>query len=189
MVPDTFKGLVEIIYSDFVRINPHVPYHYNLKMILHLFKWGWNVWTFWFRCAQYPSWWQPLAKRRYKKLSLRFLIEIPLKTEVGYGLYLGHPRCIAVNAGTVIGNNVNLSQYLNIGTNHNTPAVIGDCVYIGPMCCLVENVKIGNNATVGAGAVVVKDVEENATVAGVPAHVLNYNNPGRFIQNKWSPQS
>lgn len=74
---------------------------------------------------------------------------------------------------------------MNIGTNYKTPAIIGDNVYIGPNAALVEDVKIGSNSTIGAGAVVTKDVPENATVAGVPAKVLNYNNPGRFVNRRW----
>ena len=93
--------------------------------------------------------------------------------------------CMVVNGGTVIGNNVNLSQFLNIGTNHETPAIIGDNVYVGPHVSIIEDVKIGCNSSIGAGAVVTKDVPENATVAGVPAKVLNYNNPGRYILRPW----
>jgi serine O-acetyltransferase len=92
---------------------------------------------------------------------------------------------MVVNPGTIIGNNVNLSQFLNIGTNHDTPAIIGDYVYIGPHVCIVEDVKIDNGSTIGAGAVVTKDIPENATAAGVPAKVLNYNDPERYIINKW----
>lgn len=186
MTANSFKGLVEIIYSDFRRVNPHVEYKYDIKMIFRLIKWGRRRWIFWFRCAQFKSWWQPFAKKKYRSVSGKLLIDIPLKTEIGYGLYIGHPRCIVINEGTKIGNNVNLSQFLSIGTNNNTPATIGDCVYIGPMCCIVEDVNIGNNATIGAGAVVVKDVPDNATVAGVPAQILHFDNPGRFIKNKFA---
>ena len=113
------------------------------------------------------------------------MIYPPPTTKIGYGFYIGHGICIVVNGGTIIGNNVNLSQFLNIGTNQSTPAIIGDYVYIGPHVCIVENVKIGNNASIGAGAVVTKDIPENSTAAGVPAKVLNYNNPGRFINRRY----
>ena len=125
----------------------------------------------------------PLALLMHKHLTAKYGIQIPRNTKIGYGLYIGHGVGIVINGGTVIGNNVNISQFLSIGTNKCTPAVIGDNVYIGPNVCIVEDVHIGNNATVGAGAVVVKDVPENATVAGVPAKVISYNNPGRFIKN------
>lgn len=44
----------------------------------------------------------------------------------------------------------------------------------------MENVHIGNNTTIAAGAVVVKDVPEGATVGGVPAKVLNYNDNSKL---------
>ena len=93
---------------------------------------------------------------------------------------------MVINVHTVIGNNVNLSQFLNIGSNKRTAATIGDNVWIGPGVCIVEGVHIGNNATIGAGAVVTKDVPEGATVAGVPAKVISYK-PHDFIGNKYTP--
>lgn len=42
------------------------------------------------------------------------------------------------------------------------------------------------NATIGAGAVVTKDVKENAVVAGNPAHEICAKvEPGRYIGNRW----
>jgi serine O-acetyltransferase len=46
-------------------------------------------------------------------------------------------------------------------------------------------VQIGNDVTIGAGSVVTRDIPPQATVAGVPAKVLNFNNAGRFVQNRW----
>lgn len=63
--------------------------------------------------------------------------------------------------------------------------MIGDNVYIGPSSCIVEDVAIGNNVTIGAGSIVTKNIPDNATAAGNYAKVLNFNNPGRYIQNPW----
>ena len=45
---------------------------------------------------------------------------------------------------------------------------------IGSGCTILANVTIGENAIVGAGSVVTKDVPANAIVAGNPAKVLRY---------------
>jgi acetyltransferase-like isoleucine patch superfamily enzyme len=45
---------------------------------------------------------------------------------------------------------------------------------IGSGCTILSNVSIGENAIVGAGSVVTKDVPANAIVAGNPAKILRY---------------
>lgn len=107
-------------------------------------------------------------------------------TEVGYGLYIGHGGPIVIHPTTVIGDNVNLGQFTTIGSNKGKAANIGSNVYIGPNCCIVEDVSIGNNVTIGAGSVVTKDIPENATAVGNYAKVINYENPGQYIVNKWN---
>lgn len=82
------------------------------------------------------------------------LIQIARTTQIGYGLYISHGGPVVINPSTIIGNNCNLSQFVTIGSNEGKAAIIGDNVYIGPSCCIVEDVVIGNNVTIGAGSVV-----------------------------------
>ncbi len=49
------------------------------------------------------------------------------------------------------------------------PIRIGKCVWIGANVTIVPGITIGDNAIIGAGAVVTKDVPENTIYAGVPA--------------------
>ena len=121
----------------------------------------------------------------YKTNRTRRIIQLPHNTKVGYGLYIGHGGPIIINPTTVIGNNVNLSQFTTIGSNKGKAATIGDNTYIGPSVCIIEDVKIGENVTIGAGSVVTKDIPDNATAVGNYAKVINYNNPGKYIHNKW----
>ena len=112
-------------------------------------------------------------------------IQISPSTKVGYGLYIGHGGPIIVSPSATIGNNVNLSQFTTIGSNHGHAAIIGDNTYIGPNCCIVEDVVIGNNVTIGAGSVVTKSIPDNATAVGNYAKVINYDNPGRYVNYRW----
>lgn len=52
------------------------------------------------------------------------------------------------------------------------PITIGNDVWIGGNCTIVDGVTIGNNVIVAGGAVVTKDVPDNCVVAGVPAKVV-----------------
>ena len=184
-IPESYKDCITLIKSD--RYRTTGKKEKGIMVVLyHLMPFTHSV-LFWFRMCQHRGWLWPLCRVMHIRACRRSKVYLPLSVKAGYGLYMGHCMCMVVAEGTVIGNNVNLSQFVNIGTNNETPAVIGDNVYIGPHASLVEDVHIGNCATIGAGAVVTRDVPENATVVGVPARVLHYNEPGRFIKSKVLP--
>lgn len=183
-IPENYKDCVYLIKSDRYRL--HGRNESIISILMKIMKPFNSSLLFWLRLCQYRGWLWPVCRIMYAFASRRFQVEIPVSTKIGYGLYLGHNIYMVINGGTIIGNNVNLSQFLNIGTNHNAPAIIGDNVYVGPHVSIIEDVRIGSNFSIGAGAVVTRDVPENATVAGVPAKVLNYNNPGRYICNCWT---
>ena len=56
----------------------------------------------------------------------------------------------------------------------NRPVVVGDNCYFGLDCKILGPVRIGNNVTIGAGAVVTKDIPDNAVVGGIPAKILKF---------------
>jgi acetyltransferase-like isoleucine patch superfamily enzyme len=87
---------------------------------------------------------------------------------------------ITIGDGTLIGHNAVLAT-LNHGlmpndrsTLYPAPIVIGKNVWIGASVTITPGVTIGDNAVIAAGAVVTKDVPENAVAGGVPAKIIKY---------------
>ena len=177
------KIAYKYILSDYFRYKGKKD---NILMVVCFIFSNHNFrYSFWYRLASRKNIFTPIARIIRALIASRYGILISRKTKIGYGLYIGHGFGVIVNSSTIIGNNCNLSQFVTIGANDGKAATIGDNVYIGPSVCLVEDVTIGNNVSIGAGAVVTKDIPDNATAAGVPAHVLNYDQPARYINNRW----
>lgn len=127
----------------------------------------------WFRLCQIKDFLFPLKKRVYKWAARKRLISFPYNTKVGFGLYIGHSMGMVINGSAIIGNNVNLGHFITIGSDRGKAATIHDGVYVGPNVCLVEDVDLGFNASIGAGAVVVKSVQPNAAAVGNPAREVH----------------
>ena len=171
----------KFIKSDFIRYGEN-PTLLNILVNIFFVKNQSFCYSFWLRLSGIEKPYCYFPRYMWRKLSKKYGIQIHPASKIGYGLYLGHGVGIIINYRTIIGNNCNVSHFVSIGSNEGQSAIIGDNVYIGPSVCIVEDVNIGDNASIGAGAVVTRDVPNNATVAGVPAKVLNYNSPGRYIE-------
>lgn len=82
----------------------------------------------------------------------------------------------AIGPGTVVrsANHCFARQDVPIMEQGHEPGivVIGEDVWIAANCTVTPNVRIGRGAVVGAGAVVTRDVEPFAIVAGVPARPI-----------------
>ena len=130
------------------------------------------AYSFYLRLSSRKNPFRLIAKWKHYRLSRKYGIQIPSSTRIGEGLYIGHGIGIVINGGSIIGKNCNISQFLSIGTNKRTPAIIGDNVYIGPHVSIVEDVKIGNNVKIGAGTVVINDIPDNCTSVGNPNRVI-----------------
>ncbi len=189
MIQHKNMNLNTLIKSDYYRCygeNRNLIYIYlfGIVAINHGFSY-----CFWLRLSSRKNPFWLIAKFMHRRLSRKYGINIPSKLPIGYGLLLLHGHGIIINPTAVIGNNVTICQFTTIGSMHANAATIGDNVYIGPSVSIVEGIKIGNNVTIGAGAVVVKECPENATVAGVPAKVISMNKPARYIGNPWPANS
>jgi serine O-acetyltransferase len=103
-------------------------------------------------------------------------ISIPFDVKVGKGLLFVHFSCIIINPCTVIGDNCTIFQGVTIGSKRGAgiPVIGNNCV-ITAGAKIIGDVKIGYNVVVGANAVVVKNIPDNAVVGGVPAKILNMN--------------
>ena len=95
--------------------------------------------------------------------------------QVGGGMLVYHGYATIVFAKS-IGKNLSVYQQVTVGRGKmidgNDVPIIGDNVSIYAGAVVVGGIKIGNNAVIGAGAVVTKDVPENATVVGAPVRIL-----------------
>lgn len=135
--------------------------------------------TVWFRLAGMSGLFGFFSKIILHHLQSKFGVQIHSCTKIGGGLYIGHGIGIVIHPKTVIGENVSISQFCTIGSNHGTPAVVEDEVYIGPNVCLVENVRIGSHSVIGAGSVVTKQIPSYSVAAGVPAKVIKKLDPNK----------
>ena len=88
-------------------------------------------------------------------------------------------RDVVMGPDVVIMSSAHAFERLDIPINQQghlprRPVVIGDDVWIGTRVIILPGVKIGDQAVIGAGAVVTKDVPPRAVVAGNPARIIRY---------------
>lgn len=100
------------------------------------------------------------------------LLDISSTAEIGGGLIVQHGYATII-APRKIGKKCWVNQGVTIGyTNDDDCPTLGDNVTVYAGAKILGDVHVGNNVVVAANAVVVKDVEDNCVVGGVPATVI-----------------
>lgn len=115
-------------------------------------------------------------------------IEIPLSTQIGKGLYIGHPYCITVNSNSIIGSNCNIHKGVTIGQENRGDRVgtptIGDCVWIGINSTVVGNVTVGDDVLIAPNTYVNCDVPSHSVVFGNPCIIKHRENATEHYINR-----
>ncbi len=133
-----------------------------------------------------------LLKQILGKTGEHVHIETPFHCDYGYNIEVGENffanyNFVVLDVGKVrIGENVQIApnvsiytaghpvhpQSRNSGYEYGIDITIGNNVWIGGNACIMPGVTIGDNAVIGAGSIVTKDIPDNVIAAGNPCRVL-----------------
>jgi serine acetyltransferase len=99
--------------------------------------------------------------------------EICFKAQIGRGLQVIHPTLgVVVHGDAILGQGCVLSGGNSVGIRKPVrpgELVLGDEVMLGLNACVLGPVKVGNRVSLGAGAILVNDLPDDAVAVGVPA--------------------
>ena len=106
-------------------------------------------------------------------------VEIHPGATLGKGLFIDHGMGVVVGETTIIGDYCLLYQNVTLGgtgkeTGKRHPT-LGNHVMVGSGAKVLGPFKVGDNARIAAGAVVLNEIPANCTAVGVPAHVVRVN--------------
>lgn len=127
-------------------------------------------------------------KLKLRRLSVKTQIQIPSKTQIGEGFYIGHLGRIIINPKAVLGKNINIATGVTIGQENRGKRqgvpTIGDNCWIGANAVIVGNIKIGSDVLIAPLSFVNFDVPDHSIVIGNPAKIIHKENATQGYINR-----
>ena len=106
-------------------------------------------------------------------------IEIHPGATIGKGLFIDHGMGVVIGETAEIGDNCTIYQGVTLGGTGKDQGkrhpTLGNNVLVGSGAKVLGPFRVGDNARIAAGAVVLKEVPDNATAVGVPAKIVKLN--------------
>lgn len=103
-------------------------------------------------------------------------IEIHTGAKIGRRFFIDHGMGVVIGETCEIGDNVTVYQGVTLGGTGKEKGkrhpTIKDNALIASGAKVLGSITIGENAKIGAGSVVLKDVPPNSTVVGIPGRVV-----------------
>lgn len=118
-------------------------------------------------------------------------VEIHPGAQIGRGIFIDHGMGVVIGETAILGDNALLYHGVTLGgtgkhkgKRHPT---LGNNVVVGAGALILGDIEIGHNVRIGAGAVVLHSLPSNCTAVGVPAKVVVY--AGQRIRDSQSVES
>ena len=113
---------------------------------------------------------------RLMRLSKRTKIQIPARTSIGEGFYIGHLGRVIIHPDVKLGKNINIGTGVTIGMENRgkrkgTPEISDNC-WIGTNAVIVGNIKIGSDVLIAPLTYVNFDVPDHSVVIGNPGRII-----------------
>lgn len=125
---------------------------------------------------------------KLKLMSYKTHIQIPARTVIGDGFYIGHSGRVIINPDAVLGKNINVSTGVTIGMENRgerkgAPTIEGNC-WIGSNSVIVGNIKIEEDVLIAPLTFVNFDVPAHSIVVGNPAKIIHRDNATKdYVDN------
>ena len=104
-------------------------------------------------------------------------IEIHPGARIGHSVFIDHGMGVVIGETAEIGNRCLLYQGVTLGgtgkEHGKRHPTLAENVVVGAGAKVLGAITIGTNTRIGAGSVVVRDVESNCTVVGIPGRVIH----------------
>ncbi len=163
----------------------------NIRSDLRAYNGDWGAQGFWVMVVYRFGRWRYSIKFRPLRMFFSFLykvlykfvqiltgIELPCEVLLGKNFVIDHFGGVIVSGYARFGDNCRIRNGVVVGLkNVDSPCapVICDNVDIGSGAKVLGDIKIGSNVVIGANAVVLQDVPDNALAVGVPAVIKSRN--------------
>ncbi len=113
---------------------------------------------------------------RLKRMSAKTHIQIPVRTRIGEGFYIGHSGRVVINPDAVIGRNVNVAAGVVIGAENRGKRkgapTVSDCCWIGSNAVVVGKINVGEDVLIAPLSFVNFDVPPHSVVVGNPGRII-----------------
>ncbi len=117
-----------------------------------------------------------LYRMLYRHVRNVYGIDLPYTVRLGRRVVIEHQGAIVIHGNTIIGDESILRQGVTLGNRYLERPLEAPClgkrVNVGAGAKILGAVTLGDDAQVGANAVVLTDVPAGATAIGIPARIL-----------------